>query len=182
MDKIEYYEFRRDLYFFDLVSCFSVSLCGCPIIFDARIPLFLEPNQSISFPGKFTSPKHMSPHRLRAVAESNATSKSSHIASCCIMLANTAYESVKDYNDGSELFEFFRHIRNASSHLNTFQFNQREPAHPAKWRGATIDHRQKGQHNPLFGQQCFGHFMGVADLLDLLMDIEKKIIELQEKS
>lgn len=92
------------------------------------------------------------------------------------MLANTAYESVKHFNDGSEIFEFFRHIRNASSHLNVFQLNHKEPANPAKWRSATIDHNLKGDVNTLQNQSCFGYFRGGADILELLMDIEKNII------
>ena len=98
------------------------------------------------------------------------------------MLANTAYESVKQYNDGSEIFEFFRHLRNASSHLNVFQFNHKEPANPANWRGAIFDKTLKGENNPLHGKPCFGHFIGVADLLDLLMDIEIRIIAQLEKN
>tara|TARA_B100000809_G_scaffold155259_1_gene152571 strand:+ start:377 stop:487 length:111 start_codon:yes stop_codon:yes gene_type:complete len=34
----------------------------------------------------------------------------------------------------------------------------------------------------LFAKPCFGHFIGVADLLNLLMDIERKIIAQIEKS
>ncbi|GGA88274.1 hypothetical protein GCM10011369_33010 [Neiella marina] len=173
---VEYYAFRQDLYFYDLVSSFSVSLCGCPAIFDTQIPFFLSPQQNLSFPGQFTSAKHMNPYSLRRLAELEQIDKGAHIAWCCIMLANTAYESVRRFHDGSPEFEFFRHIRNASSHLNVFQFNHREPAHPAMWRTAVIDDRLKGEDNPLFGQQCFGSFLGVADLLDLLMDIERKII------
>jgi hypothetical protein len=93
-----------------------------------------------------------------------------------MMLANTAYESVKQYNDGSEIFELFRHIRNASSLLNIFKFNHKEPAHPAKWRSAVIEHQLKGENNTLFGKPCFGHFIGVTDVLDLLMDVEKQMI------
>lgn len=174
--EIEYYEFRKDLYFYDLVSSFSISLCGCPIIFDQNIPMYLKPNQSIRFPGKHTDSKNMTPYALRYQAEKGYINKSKHLESCCIMLANTAYESVKQFQDSSAIFEFFRHIRNASSHLNIFNFNQKEPSHPASWRGAHIDHTRKGESNPLYNKPCFGHFLGVADILELLMDIEKKII------
>ena len=180
--EVEYYEFRKDLYFFNLVSCFSVSLCGCPVIFDQKIDMFLPPNRSIKFTGKFTSQKNMSPHALRSLAAKGYIKQSDHIVSCCIMLANSAYESVKQFNDGSEIFEFFRHIRNASSHLNAFQFNHKEPSHPVIWRNAVMDHHLKGEDNPLFGQQCFGHFVGVADILELLMDVEKIIVKQLEKA
>lgn len=174
--EIETYEFNKELFFYDLVASFSISLCGCPVIFEEDLNIYHSANQVLSFPGAFAESKHMVPFRLKQQASKGELNKSKHIASCCMMLANTAYESVKDFNDGSEIFEFFRHIRNASSHLNRFQFNHKEPAHPAKWRGAIIDEKQKGENNLLFGQPCFGRFIGVADILELLMDIERKII------
>lgn len=173
---VECIEFRKDLYFFNLVSCFSVSLCGSPVIFDKRIEMFLPSDRSLNFPGRFVPSKLMSPHSLRASAEGGGISSSEHIVSCCIMLANTAYESVKQFNDGSEIFEFFRHIRNASSHLNTFQFIHKEPANAACWRNAIIDNQLKGENNPLNGQRCFGNFLGVSDILELLVDIEQIIV------
>jgi len=173
---VESHEFKKDLYFYDLVSSFSISLCGCPVIFEDHIDIYKDPKQILSFPGAFSQNKHLAPFQLRQQAISGNIDKSKHIAACCMMLANTAYESVKQFNDGSEIFEFFRHIRNASSHLNSFQFNLKEPAHPAKWRNAVIAHQNKGQTNRLHDKACFGHFIGVADLLDLLMDIEKKIM------
>ncbi len=174
---IECIEFSKDLYFFNLISCFSVSLCGSPVIFDKRIEMFLPPNQNLSFSGRFAPNKLMSPHSLRARADRGEINSSDHLVSCCIMLANTAYESVKQFNDGSEVFEFFRHIRNASSHLNTFQFIQKEPANPARWRNAVIDHHLKGENNPLCGHRCFGNFLGVSDILELLIDIEQIIVK-----
>ena len=174
---VESIEFRKDLYFFNLVSCFSVSLCGSPVIFDKRIEMFLPANRSLSFPGRFVPNKFMSPHSLRAKADSGDINSSEHIVSCCIMLANTAYESVRHFNDGSETFEFFRHIRNASSHLNTFQFIHKEPVNSARWRNAVIEQRLKGESNPLYGQKCFGNYLGVSDILELLLDVEQIIVK-----
>lgn len=179
---VECIEFRKDLYFFNLVSCFSVSLCGSPVIFDKRIEMFLPPNRSLSFSGRFVPNKFMAPHSLRARAERGDINSSDHIASCCIMLANTAYESVKHFNDGSETFEFFRHIRNASSHLNTFQFIHKEPVKPARWRKAVIEDDLKGENNPLYGQRCFGNYLGVSDILELLIDVEQIIVKGLESS
>jgi hypothetical protein len=178
---IESHQFSKTLYFYDLVSSFSISLCGCPVIFEEQIDVYTSPQELLSFPGLHSQSKHLAPFQLRNQALNGDINKGQHIASCCMMLANTAYESVKHYNDGSEEFEFFRHVRNASSHLNIFQFNHKEPAKPAKWRDAEIVHQLKGDKNPLQKQLCFGYFMGVADILELLMDIEKIII-LQHKA
>ena len=174
---IECIEFRKDLYFYNLVSCFSVSLCGSPVIFDKRIEMFLPSDCSLSFSGRFSPSKLMAPHSLRTMANRGELSSSEHIVSCCIMLANTAYESVKHFNDGSEIFEFFRHIRNASSHLNTFQFIHKEPVNSARWRNAVIELNLKGENNPLYGQQCFGNYLGVSDILELLIDVEQIIVK-----
>ena len=174
--EIQSHEFDKSLFFHDLVSSFSISLCGCPVIFEQQVELYESADQILSFPGAYSKAKHLAPYQLRSQALKGEINKSKHIASCCMMLANTAYESVKQYNDGSEAFEFFRHVRNASSHLNKFQFNQKEPANPAKWRTAVIEHDKKGHQNVLHDKPCFGYFIGVADILDLLMDIEKKII------
>lgn len=98
------------------------------------------------------------------------------VASLCQMLVNTAYESVKGQNDHSPEFEFFRHIRNACSHNNTFNFMNGEPRRRAEWRGLVIDDSQKNQSNPLFGQQAFLNILGPADSILLLWDIEQKLI------
>ncbi|MFT7561465.1 MAG: hypothetical protein ACI93R_003392 [Flavobacteriales bacterium] len=173
---VEYLDFRKDLYFYDLVLSFSISLCGCPNIFDKSSPAYGMNNEILSFPGLHSQKKSMNPQLLRSQVEEGKILKSRHIEMCCMMLANTAYESVKQYNDHGEVFEFFRHIRNASSHLNIFNFNQKEPSHSAQWRGASFNKNLRGQNNPHSNRPCFGHLMGVADLLDLLIDVESIII------
>jgi len=59
-----------------------------------------------------------------------------------------------------------------------FTFTKNEPSRPAGWRGFTIDHTLKGEANPLHGKQCVGPVLGPADILELLSDIEKKILSL----
>ena len=44
------------------------------------------------------------------------------------------------------------------------------------WKDAKIDHDKKGRENPLDGTQCFGVFFGVPDIIDLLKEIEEKLI------
>jgi hypothetical protein len=93
-----------------------------------------------------------------------------------MMLANAAYEAVKELNDHSPEFEFLRHLRNAASHGNVISLASIEPRRPAHWRGQGFDHRVKGNSNPLNGKLCFGYLIGPADLLWLLWDIEKKLV------
>jgi len=96
---LESHEFRKDLFFCELVSSFSISLCGCPVIFEEDIDIYKRPNQVLSFSGGYSHSKHLTPYQLRQRALNGDISKSKHIAVCCMMLANTAYESVKHYND-----------------------------------------------------------------------------------
>lgn len=99
----------------------------------------------------------------------------SELVAC--MFINICYETVSSFNDKSPEFEFFRHIRNAASHNNTFCFKEWEPSRPAKWRGIDLDTSMKGSKNPFQGQKCIGNIIGSADLLYLINDIEKIIPE-----
>jgi hypothetical protein len=98
------------------------------------------------------------------------------LRSLCCMLMNTAYESVKTRNNQSPEFEFFRHVRNAVSHGNTFFFKPHEPARAASWRGVKIDHGARGPANPLHGTDCVGGLFAPADAILLLWDIEQKLV------
>jgi hypothetical protein len=84
------------------------------------------------------------------------------------MLVNTGYESVKSLNDKSPVFEFFRHVRNSASHGNAFTFLNGEPRRPAEWRGKTIA-------STLTGTRCFFDFLGPADIVLLMWDIEQQL-------
>jgi len=90
----------------------------------------------------------------------------------CGMLVITAYESAKERNDHSPVFEFFRHVRNAASIQNSFKFRPREQSRTAGWCSLRIDESSKGEDNPLFGEACFDEFLLTADALFLLWDIE----------
>jgi hypothetical protein len=120
--------------------------------------------------------EHAAEARIRARAEGKSIDNITNLL--CCSLANLAYERVKEMNDKSPEFEFFRHVRNACSHNNRFYFETRkkksEPIREASWRGFTIDHNSKGKSNPLYGQQCFGYRLGPADLMMLLHDIDQK--------
>lgn len=168
-------QFEQGKPFFDMVGSFMVSLASFPAIFNADNPMKLDESHFISINGVQVPGRHFRPLEVFEQAKANHIDIPRYIANCCMMLANTAYESVKDANDKSPEFEFFRHVRNASSHMNMFNFFAHEPCRPAAWRGATLDHTKLGQANPLFGKPCFGPLLGPADVIDLLADIEKKI-------
>jgi hypothetical protein len=170
-----YLEFRQGGPFFDMVGSFLIAVAGSPSIINKDNPMRLEEGQYISLPGILTVGRHIRPHEVHEQVVKGHISQGRFLRACCMMLANTAYEAVKDKNDYSPEFEFFRHIRNASSHENRFAFAPKEPSRPVSWRGAKIDDGHKGTSNPLHGTECFGRFIGASDLIDLLADIERKI-------
>ncbi len=175
MEIADHVEFQQGLPFYNMVMSFMVSLAASPSIFNDENPMSLSKDQYISVNGILLEDRHFFPYDVYELAQQGKISNNMYFKSCCAMLANTAFESVKDKNDKSPEFEFFRHIRNASSHQNTFNFFANEPARPAAWRGTVIDQSLKGTSNPLYGTECFGTFMGMAEIIDLLKDIENKI-------
>ena len=172
---VDYVPFAPGKPFYHMVTSYMVSLASSPSIFNDNNPMGFSDDQYIAVEGILLEGRHFKPHDVYQLAQQGHISQAWFFKSCCAMLANTAYESVKSQNDQSPEFEFFRHIRNASSHRNTFNFFDNEPTRPANWRGNTIDHTQKGKSNALFGTECFGTFMGMAEIIDLLKDIEQKI-------
>ena len=170
----DFVQFDKGQPFYEMVGTFMVALSSFHAIFNADNPMKLEKSQYISMNGVRVPDKHLLPFEVFEQAQAGHITMPTILGNCCMMLANTAYESVKDRNDQSPEFEFFRHVRNASSHRNRFYFTEKEPSRPAAWRGAVLDHMQRGSANPLQGAVCFGPILGPADLIDLLADIEKK--------
>lgn len=166
--------FEKGMPFFEMVSCFLISLCGDPIVFNDEGQIELKKDHYLQLDGRVVKPSHIFVNQLRENAQKGLLSKNNFIGGCCMMLANIAYESVKSQNDHSPEFEFFRHVRNASSHLNRFKFEKREPRRPATWRGVALDHTKPGDKNPLQGTYCFGQLLSVSDILWLLWDIEQR--------
>ncbi|MGD9728814.1 MAG: hypothetical protein AB7V39_20880 [Nitrospiraceae bacterium] len=168
-------EFRQGMPFFDMVGSFMIAIAGCPSIINADNPMKLDDSHYISIPGIITAGRHIRPREVHEQVAKGHVSQARFLKACCTMLANTAYEAVKPSNDLSPEFEFFRHIRNASAHRNRFHFLSHEPSRPSEWKGAVIDHTIKGASHPLHGSECFGTFIGAADIIDLLWEIERKI-------
>lgn len=176
MQIIDRIEFRQGLPFFEMVMSFMTSLSTVSLMLNNDKLINLKEKDYVSFEGRWVESRHFFPHDVISNIQAGKFTLPIYINSCCCMLANTAYEAVKDNNDKSPEFEYLRHVRNASSHQNMFNFFDHEPSSPANWKESKIDHNLKGKRNPLFGTACFGTFMGVADIIDLLKDIEEKLI------
>ena len=161
--------------FYDMVANFMVAMSAIPAVFNPGNPTNYEKGQYIVINGVQVEGKHLFPLEVYEQAQAGHTTMPFFLGHTCLMVANLAYESVKNLNDHSPEFEFFRHVRNASSHRNQFAFSAAEPRRPASWRTAVLDHSKKGNSNPLQGQQCFGPLLGPADLIQLLADVEARI-------
>ncbi len=176
MEEYDHIAFKQGLPFYDMVMSFMTSLSTVSFILNNEKLIDLKKKDYVSIEGAWVKPRHFYPHDVVANIEEGKFDIKTYINSCCCMLANTAYEAVKDKNDKSPEFELFRHIRNASSHQNRFNFFQKEPSSPAYWKEAKIDHYKKGTDNPLYGSECFGTYFGVPDIIDLMKEIEDKLI------
>jgi len=166
--------FKKDGPFYEMVSAFMSSIAGSMAL-NPMNPLNLSDFDTMTLEGK-VHPEISVPllQIIRNIKDGHFSTAFITNSLCC-MLANTAYETVKDQNDQSPEFEFFRHIRNAASHKNKFNFFAKEPALPASWRGKVIDESIKGSYHPLHNDQCFGKFFASADILVLLWDIDRKL-------
>jgi len=168
--------FKPDGPFYDMVTSFTAAVLGLQGFSPKKNYLEFNPDSTLTLAGGRVSKENkIKVWELYQYIKNDDSAWGYLVRSLCAMLANTAYESVKDKNDKSVEFEFFRHIRNASSHKNEFFFTDLEPSRPASWRGLIIDHTKKGKSNPLFGDRCFPPFLGPSDLILLLSDIEQKL-------
>jgi hypothetical protein len=97
-------------------------------------------------------------------------------ASSMIILA---HEFCKDhsYHNHDPLWEFLRHCRNAAAHGGAFTFRNREPRHPAEWRGIQILTRLQG--TPLFKDETSYGLLSPGDPIYLLWDIEQAYPQIQ---
>lgn len=176
MQEYDHVQFKQGLPFYEMVMSFMTSLSTVSFIYNNEKLIELKEKDYVSIEGKWVKPRHFYPRDVISNIKNGKFFLDAYINSCCCMLANTAYEAVKENNDKSPEFELFRHIRNASSHQNKFNFFPKEPTSPAHWKDAKIDHNIKGRDNPFYGTKCFGSFFGVPDIIDLLKEMEGKLI------
>ena len=167
--------FARDRPFFGMVTSFLAATVGLGPVFEKDNPLGLGPDKIAWYRGKIRADLTIDMGQVRAQCVSGALTADTAVKSLCCMLLNTAYAVAAAHNDRSPEFEVFRHIRNAASHGNRFNFRHDEPRRPASWSTFTIDHGRKGNFNPLFGVECIGATISPADSLALLQDIERRL-------
>ncbi|UCC40694.1 MAG: hypothetical protein JSV96_04410 [Candidatus Aminicenantes bacterium] len=173
-------KFHKDGPFFYMITAFTIAFAGVEPFIDSRNPMNYKPYPAKSgfvLNGKVFPQFVVFPYDLFVRFQKKEISHRKISISFCTMLINTAYESVKEKNNQTPIFEFFRHVRNASSHRNEFFFKSKEPKRITEWRGKIIDHNLKGNNNPLFEKECFFNFLGPADALYLLSDIEQQIFQ-----
>jgi hypothetical protein len=163
--------------FYEMISAYSCAISGLESIANPANLMSFKPGDVVTLVGK-VHPQirigQLAVHR-QFIAGNISAQTTTHSLAC--MLLTTAYTAVEDENDQTPEFEFFRHLRNAASHGNRFCFKKREPIRPAFWRRLAIEESPLGNSNPLHGVKCIGNFLGSADVILLLWDIERKLRE-----
>ncbi len=172
---MQHLDFPKDSPFYNMVMSFTISLLGFKSFSQPGNPMKWKPREALRLEGMVSEPLDVNFHQFYTLIQNGHLDQKQHFTNLACMLINSAYETVKERNDQSPEFEFFRHIRNAASHGNKFYFEKHEPKRQAHWRGKVIDEKMKGPQNPLFDVDCFFHFIAVPDAILLLKDIEKKI-------
>jgi hypothetical protein len=158
-----------------MVMSYLAATVGLGPVFDASNPLQLSAQTIAGYQGKLKPAVVIDMQQIhQQCVAGNLTANTAVFALTC-MLLNTTYEMCSAQNDHSPEFEFFRHMRNAASHRNTFNFSPHEPKRPAAWAGVALDEALKGSANPLYGTQCVGTFISPGDVIALLADIESKL-------
>jgi hypothetical protein len=161
--------------FFEMVMSFLAATVGMGPVFDPANPLLLSPDKLAWYQGKLKPDTVIDMNQIHQQCVSGALTPNAAVKALCCMLINSCYEIAKPHNDKSPEFEFFRHLRNAASHCNHFNFFAREPSRPAAWSGFSIDHTKKGATNPLANTECVGLLVSPGDILALLHEIESKL-------
>lgn len=107
-------QFKQGLPFYDMVASFMVALASCPAIFNADNPMGLREDHYTVIEGLLVPGRHFRPLEIFNQVQGQHFTMGQYLTTCCCMVVNSAYEAVKNKNDQSEDFEFFRHIRNAA--------------------------------------------------------------------
>ena len=161
--------------FFENISAFLIALNGLPALFNKNYVSSIEPNDGINLEG-IGSSKNMF-NRLELIKLMNTNLKT--IPKITLILSQqlviSCYEIVKDKNDGSPEFEFFRHLRNGCAHNNKFNFATSKkankltkvPSKPAKWRNFKITRSLNGK-KVIFG------FIAPGDILEFLCEMSER--------
>lgn len=169
-------QFHKDGHFYPYVGSFLVAVAGLPGMIDPSNTQKWTAADRISLSGVLIPDREISPFEIHQEVLQGHLSHETYCTSLCVMLADTAYAVAEAHHDGSPAFEFFRHVRHASSHSNKFNFSTKEPSRPSAWRTATLDETRRAKSNPLYGSRCFGQYLGFVDILELLWDIEQLVV------
>ena len=162
-----------------IVTYFAASAGLTPVYDQVNYPDFLKGRDGL-FPGNVAITANVNLGESVQSARRMLQQQQAEIYLCC-MLANSCYESVHGLADDARRqalnqipeFRFLKHVRDASSHGNTFTFRGEEPKFPAHWRSIVLDHTKKGATNEFNGKPCHYGVIAPSDLLELLRDVEQ---------
>jgi hypothetical protein len=158
---------------FAYVGAFTIATLGLGPVFDKNNPLKLSRDLIAYYGGRVEPHLQIDAGQINLIVQSGALTPGPIVDALCCMTLNAAYSSIEDRNDHSPVFEFLRHCRNAAAHGNRFHFTNREPSRPAKWKTIELDHTKHGDSNIMQDVECCSKTLAPADVLALLIDVDK---------
>jgi hypothetical protein len=161
--------------FFPYVCAFTVATVGIGPVFDKTNPLKLSRELIAYYGGRIESHLRIDTEQVAQLVQSDRLTPGPVVDALCGMTLISCYVAVEDRNDKSPLFEFLRHCRNAAAHGNRFNFKDWEPSRAATWRTIDLDHPRKGATNPRQNAELCSSTLAPADVLALLIDVDKII-------
>ena len=158
----------------DMLTCLWGGLIA-PKLCETELKAKLAPYPHlISFVSSFAEDSHLSKENYFNIVASDARLKAVGNHACCLV-AGSAFESLKKHPryaaiKNETLVKFLRHLRNAASHGNSFNFinshgNFVDPGQ-VKWKGKIIK-------KELQGVTAFPDFFSQGDFAYLFEDISK---------
>jgi hypothetical protein len=169
--------FHKDGFFYDMIGSYGAAVCGLmfyePQYFKPIIDFREQTDQDLA--ANFRSVVLGKNIMLKPITtylhlQNNLITLTTIRHNLIYMLINICYESVKDKLDRNlPHHEFFRHLRNASSHGGKYFFHTNQPNKKAEWKGIEII-------NSFNGQSIWSIGIDEADIFLLLTEIDNDLI------
>jgi len=145
-----------------------------PLIF---VPVFLKKDKTLAF--------EFDPYQSSIEFVNDTGGITSANIELTHMTIIIAFEKIANLNLSGEVFEFFRHIRNASAHNGKFHFSKKalnkdgELLKLAKWRNFEIKASMGGLNLILENKDDTTSFFDQGDLVEFLLDFENHYPEIK---
>ncbi|MBU0697199.1 MAG: hypothetical protein KKE39_11870 [Bacteroidetes bacterium] len=146
-----------------------------PLIF---VPGFLKKDKTIAY--------EFDPYQSAVEFVNDTGGRTSANIELTHMTILKAFEKIADLNLSGDVFEFFRHVRNASAHNGKFHFHKKvlnkegELLKIAKWENFEIKASMNGLYLIMEHKEDTTSFFDQGDLVEFLLDFENHYPEIKK--